>query len=105
LAAFGHLLGQVRLPAGQLVVCCCVAIRGGDESSAWLDSYVPVGALDNAGLAYWDGRLRRGLVLLQARLLAHPYWAYRPGSLTAGWVLLREQLREDAAPLAGRRAG
>ncbi|MEU4039093.1 hypothetical protein [Streptomyces collinus] len=56
LAEFGHLHGQVRLPTGQLVVCGCVAIRGGDESSDWLDFYVPGGALDNAGLAYWDGR-------------------------------------------------
>ncbi|WP_330327463.1 hypothetical protein [Streptomyces pseudovenezuelae] len=52
----GHLRGQVRLPTGQLVVCGCVAIRGDDESSDWLDFYVPLGALDNAGLAYWDGR-------------------------------------------------
>jgi hypothetical protein len=56
LTEFGHLHGQVRLPTGQLVVCGCVAIRGGDESSDWLDFYVPIGALDNAGLAYWDGR-------------------------------------------------
>jgi hypothetical protein len=52
-----------------------------------------------------SARLRRDLVLLQARLLAHPYWAGRPGSPTAGWALLREQLREDAAPVTGRRAG
>ncbi|MFC8836836.1 TetR/AcrR family transcriptional regulator [Streptomyces griseoincarnatus] len=51
LAEFGHLLGQVRLLTGALVVCGCVAIRGGDESSDWLDFYVPAGALDKAGLA------------------------------------------------------
>nr|WP_231628089.1 TetR/AcrR family transcriptional regulator [Streptomyces sp. Z38] len=34
-----------------MVVCGCVAIRGGDESSDWLDFYVPAGALDKAGLA------------------------------------------------------
>ncbi|MFF7559841.1 hypothetical protein OIE43_02590 [Streptomyces pseudovenezuelae] len=56
LTEFVHLRGQVRLPTGQLVVCGCVAIRGDDESSDWLDFYVPLGALDNAGLAYWDGR-------------------------------------------------
>jgi hypothetical protein len=54
--ADGHLHGQVRLPTGQLAVCGCVAIRGGDESSDWLDFYVPVGALEKAGIAYWDGR-------------------------------------------------
>lgn len=56
LTEYGHLRGQVRLPTNQLVVCGCVAIRGGDDSSDWLDFYVPVGALDNAGLACWDGR-------------------------------------------------
>ncbi|MFF9085111.1 hypothetical protein ACF1BE_01545 [Streptomyces sp. NPDC014991] len=56
LAEFGHLHGQVRLPTGQLAVCGCVAIRGGDDSSDWLDFYVPLGALDKAGIAYWDGR-------------------------------------------------
>ncbi|MBZ4322942.1 hypothetical protein JNW98_26815 [Streptomyces sp. SCA2-4] len=56
LAEFGHLLGQVRLPTGELAVCGCVAVRGGDESSDWLDFYVPVGALERAGLAYQDGR-------------------------------------------------
>ncbi|MFJ7072200.1 hypothetical protein [Streptomyces sp. NPDC098781] len=56
LTEFGHLHGQVRLPTGHMVVCGCVAIRGGDESSDWLDFYVPLGALAHAGLAYWDGR-------------------------------------------------
>ncbi|MEU9859887.1 hypothetical protein AB0D99_03370 [Streptomyces sp. NPDC047971] len=56
LAEFGHLHGQVRLPTGQLVACGCTAIRGGDGSSDWLDFYVPLGALDKAGIAYWDGR-------------------------------------------------
>ncbi|MFF8675315.1 hypothetical protein [Streptomyces sp. NPDC015242] len=56
LAEFGHLLGQVRLPTGETVVCGCVAVRGGDESSDWLDFYVPAGALDRAGLAYWNGQ-------------------------------------------------
>ncbi|KPI22667.1 hypothetical protein OV320_1364 [Actinobacteria bacterium OV320] len=33
-----------------------MAIRGGDETGDWLDFYVPLGALDHAGLEYWDGR-------------------------------------------------
>ena len=33
-----------------------MAIRGGDESSDWLDFYIPLDALDHAGLAYWDGQ-------------------------------------------------
>ncbi|MEU2259328.1 hypothetical protein ABZ557_03415 [Streptomyces sp. NPDC019645] len=56
LSEHGHLRGQVRLPTGQLAVCGCLAIRGGDESSDWLDFYVPVGALEKAGIAYWNGR-------------------------------------------------
>ncbi|WLQ53651.1 hypothetical protein P8A21_39540 (plasmid) [Streptomyces poriferorum] len=55
LAEYGHLLGQVRLPTGQLAVCGCTAVRGGDESSDWLDFYVPTGALDKTGTVYWDG--------------------------------------------------
>jgi hypothetical protein len=54
-AAAGHLLGRIRLPTGQLVVCGCAAIRGGDDSSDWLDFSIPVGAPDHAGLAYGDG--------------------------------------------------
>jgi hypothetical protein len=57
LTEYGHLLGQVRLPTGQLVVCGCLAVRGGDESSDWLDFYVPTGALDKAGIVYSDGQL------------------------------------------------
>ncbi|WP_217171453.1 hypothetical protein [Streptomyces sp. AC512_CC834] len=56
LTEYGHLLGQVRLPTGQMVVCGCAAVRGGDESSDWLDFYVPTGALDKAGIVYWDGQ-------------------------------------------------
>ncbi|AXE86919.1 hypothetical protein [Streptomyces sp. Go-475] len=56
LTEYGHLRGQVRLPTGHLVVCGCVAIRGGDDSGDWLDFYVPLGALDHAGVAHWDGR-------------------------------------------------
>ncbi|MDT6983287.1 hypothetical protein ACFSUJ_00955 [Streptomyces lusitanus] len=56
LTEFGHLHGQVRLPTGRLTVCGCLAIRGDDGSSDWLDFYVPLGALSKAGLAYWDGR-------------------------------------------------
>lgn len=49
--------------------------------------------------------LRRELVLLQARLLDHPYWSGRPSSPTTGWAVLREQVREDTALTAGKRAG
>lgn len=56
LAEHGHLLGQVRLPTGPLAVCGCTAVRGGGEGSDWLDFYVPTGALDKAGITYWDGR-------------------------------------------------
>ncbi|WAZ26144.1 hypothetical protein STRCI_007694 [Streptomyces cinnabarinus] len=64
LAEFGNLYGRVRLPTGEVVVCGCVAIRGGDDSSDWLDFYVPLGALDHAGVAYGgDGPFFRSGVL------------------------------------------
>ncbi|MFF3448366.1 hypothetical protein ACFYXJ_14675 [Streptomyces sp. NPDC002667] len=54
LTEHGDLLGQVRLPNGQLVVCGCTVVRGGDDSSDWLDFYVPTGALEKAGIVYWS---------------------------------------------------
>ncbi|MET7609443.1 hypothetical protein ABZU45_42000 [Streptomyces avermitilis] len=48
-----------------------------------------------------DARLRRDLVRLHARLLGHPYWSHWPGSPSAGWALLRRQLRADGP---GRQA-
>ncbi|WP_436791721.1 hypothetical protein [Yinghuangia sp. YIM S10712] len=56
LIEFGYLHGRVRLPTGQLVVCVCMAIRGGDEGSDWLDLCVPAGALDNAAVVYGNDR-------------------------------------------------
>ncbi|WP_231158183.1 hypothetical protein [Streptomyces sp. CNZ748] len=56
LSEYGHLLGQVCLPTGWLAVCGCTTVRGGGESSDWLAFYVPTGALDTAGIVYWDGR-------------------------------------------------
>ncbi len=32
------------------------AIRGGEDSSDWLDFHVPAGALDKTGIPYRDGR-------------------------------------------------
>ncbi|MCX4539194.1 hypothetical protein [Streptomyces sp. NBC_01565] len=50
LTEFGHVLGQVRLPTGQIVACGCMTIREeGDDPVDWLDFYLPIGALDEAG--------------------------------------------------------
>lgn len=35
---------------------CGVAILEGEDSSDWLDFYVPDGGPDDAGVAHWDGR-------------------------------------------------
>ncbi|MFJ3088707.1 hypothetical protein [Streptomyces sp. NPDC086838] len=102
LTEFGHLHGQVRLPTGQLVVCGCVAIRGGDESSDWLDFYVPVGALDQAGTGYWDGRpfFRSGV--MDEWLAAIGAETFKNASFSLGVIGYDVSGCTDASTLAGR---
>lgn len=102
LAEFGHLHGQVRLPTGQLVVCGCVAVRGGDESSDWLDFYVPVGALDNAGLAYWDGRPFFRSDVTDDWLAAIGKETFTRAAFSLGVVGFEVSGCSDAATLAGQ---
>ncbi|MFG2267325.1 hypothetical protein [Streptomyces sp. NPDC048720] len=102
MSAFGHLRSQVRLPTGQLVVCGCVAIRGGDESSDWLDFYVPVGALDNAGLAYWDGRPFFRSDVMDDWLAAIGKETFTRAAFSLGVVGFEVSGCSDAATLAGQ---
>ncbi|MER7479137.1 hypothetical protein ABTX60_16085 [Streptomyces sp. NPDC126510] len=102
LTEYGHLHGRVRLPTGQLVVCGCVAIRGGDDSSDWLDFYIPDGALDNAGIAHWDGRpfFRSAVMDDWLAAIGTGVFARVPFSLgVIGWEVSG---CTDAATLAGR---
>ncbi|MGD1221526.1 hypothetical protein AB9Q10_24245 [Streptomyces krungchingensis] len=102
LAEFGHLHGRVRLPTGRMVVCGCVAIRGGDESSDWLDFYIPVGALDHAGIAYWDGRPFFRSNELDSWLAAIGAEAYKSASFSLGVIGFEVSGCADASTLAGK---
>ncbi|MHA4814170.1 hypothetical protein ACXZ65_07415 [Streptomyces aculeolatus] len=102
LAEFGHLHGQVRLPAGQLVVCGCVAIRGGDGSSDWLDFYIPLGALDKVGIAYWDGRPFFRSDVLDGWLAAVGAEIFKSASFSLGVIGFEVSGCTDASTLAGR---
>ncbi|WP_329341596.1 hypothetical protein OG866_37000 [Streptomyces sp. NBC_00663] len=59
LEEFGQLLGRVRLPTGELVAFGVTAVRGGDDSSDWLDFGVPLSALWQAGVAFEEGPFER----------------------------------------------
>jgi hypothetical protein len=102
LTELGHLHGQVRLPTGQLVVCGCVAIRGGDESGDWLDFYVPLGALDHAGLAYGDGRPFFRSDVMDDWLAAIGTETYRSAPFGLGVIGFEVSGCTDASTLAGR---
>ncbi|MFG2901940.1 hypothetical protein ACGFZH_33265 [Streptomyces zaomyceticus] len=102
LTEFGDLLGQVRLPTGGLVVCGCVAIRGGDDSSDWLDFYVPVGALERAGLAHWDGRPFFRSDVMDEWLAAIGAEVFRSASFGLGVIGFEVSGCTDASALAGK---
>jgi hypothetical protein len=102
LAEFGHLRGRVRLPTGQLVACGCVAIRGGDESSDWLDLYIPLGALDLAGVVYRSSRPFFRSALMDDWLAACGTKAYKDAPFSLGVVGFEVSGCSDAATLAGR---
>ncbi len=101
LTEFGHLRGQVRLPTGQLVVCGSVAIRGGDESSDWLDFYVPTGALEQAGLAYQDGRPFFGSDVMDEWLAAIGTKTFESASFSLGIIGFEVSGCTDASTPAG----
>ncbi|MGW2842599.1 hypothetical protein ACWCWD_33025 [Streptomyces sp. NPDC001493] len=102
LTEFGHLRGQVRLPTGQMSVCGCVAVRGGDDSSDWLDFYVPLGALDHAGIAYWDGRPFFRSDVMDEWLAAVGTRTFESAPFSLGVIGYEVSGCADAATLAGR---
>ncbi len=100
LAEYGHLRGLVRLPTGQLAACGCTAVRGGDDSSDWLDFYVSTGVLTKAGISYWDGRpfFRSAVVDDWLADIAVKAFAQAPFSMgIVGWMVSGTA---DAAMLA-----
>jgi hypothetical protein len=102
LIEFGDLHGQVRLPTGQLVVCGCVAIRGGDESSDWLDFYVPVETLDEAGVAYGDGQPFFRSAVMDDWLAGIGPEAFKSAPFSLGVVGFEVSGCTDASTLAGK---
>lgn len=98
----GHLHGQVRLPTEQLVVCGCVAIRGGDEGGDWLDFYIPVGALENAGIAYWDGQPFFRSNVMDDWLAAIGTGAFEHAPFSLGVIGFEVSGCTDASTLAGK---
>ncbi|WP_073926434.1 hypothetical protein [Streptomyces sp. CB03911] len=101
LTHFGHLRGQVLLPTGQLVACGCVTVRGGTEGSDWLDFYVPVDALDRAGVAYWAGRPFFRSAVMDDWLAAIGTETYGSATFSLGVVGFSVSGCTDAATLAG----
>ncbi|MFD8229017.1 hypothetical protein ACFV16_33325 [Streptomyces massasporeus] len=102
LTAYGHLHGRVRLPNGHLAVCGAVAIRGGDDSSDWLDFYVPAGALDKAGVPYWDGRPFHRSAVLDDWLAGVGTATFERAPFSLGVIGWEVSGCTDAATLAGR---
>jgi hypothetical protein len=105
LEEFGHLHGRVRLPSGDLVACGVMAVRGdagsGDDSSDWLDFYVPHGALDAVGVATWDGRPFFRSALIDDWLAAIGIEAFRSAPFSCAAVGWEVSGCIDAATLAG----
>ncbi|MFD9936815.1 hypothetical protein ACFWZ6_27200 [Streptomyces massasporeus] len=102
LTAYGHLRGQVRLPNGHLAVCGAVAIRGGDDSSDWLDFYVPAGALDKAGLPCWDGRPFHRSAVMDDWLAGVGTEVFERAPFSLGVIGWEVSGCTDAAALGGR---
>ncbi|MFI6808755.1 hypothetical protein ACIBO6_27695 [Streptomyces luteogriseus] len=102
LTAYGHLHGQVLLPTGQLAVCGAVAIRGGDDSSDWLDFYVPAGALDKTGIPYWDGRPFYRSAVMDDWLAGVGTETFERAPFSLGVIGWEVSGCTDAATLAGR---
>ncbi|MFE3825778.1 hypothetical protein [Streptomyces sp. NPDC059092] len=102
LAEYGHLRGQVRLPTGQLSVCGCVAIRGGDEGSDWVDFYVPLGVLDKADIPYGDGRPFFRSAVMDDWLAGIGAEAFGRAPFSLGVIGWNVSGCADSATLAGR---
>nr|WSZ12064.1 hypothetical protein OH837_01320 [Streptomyces canus] len=101
LSEYGHLLGQVRLPTGQMAVCGCMAVRGGDESSDWLDFYVPTGALDKTGAVYWDGQPHFRSAVIDDWLAGIAMETFKQAPFSLGVVGWMVSGGADASVLAG----
>ncbi|MBT2447681.1 hypothetical protein J7F03_11455 [Streptomyces sp. ISL-43] len=101
LTRFGHVLGQVRLPTGQVVACGCMAIREDEADTVdWLDFYLPVGALHDAGVDI-DGRRSYRSAVLDDWLAAIGAEVFRAVDFHAGFIGYETSGCGDAASLGG----
>jgi len=100
LEEFGHLLGRVPLPSGELVVCDVTAVRGGDDSGDWLAFGVPLSALEQAGVEFQDGPYFRSAAA-DAWLAGIGQDAYREAAFSLGLVGWSVSGLTDAEMLGG----
>lgn len=100
LEEFGQLLGRVRLPSGELVVCDVTAVRGGDDSGDWLAFGVPLSALRQAGVEFEDGPYFRSAAA-DAWLAGIGQDAFRAAPFSLGLVGWSVSGLADAETLGG----
>ncbi|WP_405739629.1 hypothetical protein OG885_37650 [Streptomyces sp. NBC_00028] len=100
LEEFGQLLGRVRLPTGELVAFGATAVRGGDDSSDWLDFGVPLSALRQAGVAFAEGPFERSAAA-DDWLAAVATDAFREAPFSLGLVGWNVSGLAEAAMLGG----
>jgi hypothetical protein len=100
LSEFGYLLGRVRLPTGQWVVCGCTAIRGGGGSD-WLDFCLSPSSLDHAGVEVGCGTGEHRSAFLDDWLAAVGTRAYAEAPFSLGVIGFEVSGCTDAAHLAG----
>ncbi|MCP3753355.1 hypothetical protein [Streptomyces sp. TBY4] len=101
LTEFGHVLGQVRLPTGHIVACGCMTIREeGDTPVDWLDFYLPIGALEGAGLDIERPQSYRSPVL-DHWLAAIGTAVHGAVAFRAGFIGFETSGCSDAATLGG----
>ena len=78
-----------------------MAIRGGDESSVWLEFSFPLGALDHAGIAYWDGRPFFRSDVMDEWLASIGTETFKSASFSLGVIGFDVSGCTDASTLAG----
>jgi hypothetical protein len=100
LREFGWLFGRIRLPSGHLVACAVTAVRGGDDSSDWLNFGVPPGALEQAGVECQQGPSNRSAAA-DDWLAGIGAEAFRAASFSLGVVGWNVSGLTDAATLGG----
>lgn len=79
-----------------------MAVRGGDDSSDWLDFYVPTGALEKAGIVYWSDQPFFRSAVIDDWLAAIAIKTYQQAPFSLGVVGWTVSGCADASTLAGK---